>query len=59
MFELNGKTLLVTGGGSGIGRGVSHVFAKAGANMIVNDIDQARAAGVAAELRESGTKAID
>lgn len=54
MFELNGKTVLVTGGGSGIGKGIAHVFAKAGAKVIVNDISQERAASVAAELKNSG-----
>jgi 3-oxoacyl-[acyl-carrier protein] reductase len=58
MFDLKGKTALITGGGSGIGRGIGQVFAQAAANIIVNDIDQERAARVATELRDLGTEAI-
>ena len=36
---LSGKIAWVTGGGSGIGRGVSNVFAREGANVIVTDIN--------------------
>lgn len=58
MFTLTDKIALITGGGSGIGRGISHVFAKAGAKVIVNDLEHARASKVAAELRDLGAEAI-
>lgn len=35
MFDLSGKTVLITGGGSGIGFGISKAFSKAGANLVL------------------------
>jgi len=58
MFDLKGRIALITGGGSGIGRGIGQVFARAGAQIIINDIELERASNVAAELRQLGIKAI-
>lgn len=44
MFSLDGKTALVTGGGSGIGQAIARLFAQAGARVAVVDIDE-QAAG--------------
>ncbi|MET0578168.1 MAG: short-chain dehydrogenase, partial [Ilumatobacteraceae bacterium] len=35
MFELDGRTVVVTGGGRGIGRGIVRAMATAGANVVV------------------------
>ena len=45
-----GRTVLVTGGASGIGRAIVEAFAEQGDRAIVADIDEERAAGVAAHV---------
>lgn len=40
MGQLENKTAIVTGGGSGIGRAVALIYAKEGANVVVSDIDK-------------------
>ncbi len=37
-MELNGKTFIVTGGGSGLGEATAKTFAEAGANVVVADM---------------------
>lgn len=54
----NGKTVIVTGGGGGIGAAVCSRFAAAGANVAVVNRTLEKADGVASKLRESGYAAI-
>jgi len=56
MFSLQGKTAAVTGAGSGIGQAISLLFAKQGARVIVMDISESAAAGVASQIRALGGK---
>jgi NAD(P)-dependent dehydrogenase (short-subunit alcohol dehydrogenase family) len=56
--ELAGRAAVVTGGASGIGRASAHALARAGAQVVVADVDEARARGVAAELHAAGGTAL-
>ncbi|ORW32414.1 short-chain dehydrogenase [Mycobacterium paraense] len=50
-----GDTLVaVTGAGSGIGRETAFAFARAGAELVVSDIDEATVKGTAAEIAARG-----
>ena len=57
MFQLNNKTALVTGGGSGIGKDVCKVLAKQGAHVIVVDLNTESAKGTVAEITANGNSA--
>ena len=46
MLNFDGKTVLVTGGGVGIGRGIADAFYAAGATVVIAEIDPERAAAV-------------
>ena len=51
------RTILITGGASGIGRATAAIFAREGANVIVADIDAEGAKTVAGQLRSSNVGA--
>ncbi|MEO5663404.1 MAG: SDR family NAD(P)-dependent oxidoreductase, partial [Nocardioides sp.] len=55
--NLAGRTAIVTGAGSGLGRAEALALAQAGANVIVNDIGDA-ADAVVAEIRAIGPGAV-
>ena len=58
MFELGGKTAIVTGGSRGIGRSVALCFAKLGANVAVNYAKNSEAAEeVVREIKALGVDA--
>ena len=54
MFSLLGRTALVTGAGSGIGAAVAKALARAGAAVVVSDVDKDAATGVADEINADG-----
>ena len=57
-MELRGRTAVVTGGASGIGRALILRFARDGANVVVADVDEPGMASVAGEAQALGVKAI-
>src|ERR1700733_7199095 len=48
---LQGKTIIVTGAGGGIGRAASVVLAKAGANVVVSDVAEESGAATVQEIQ--------
>jgi 2-keto-3-deoxy-L-fuconate dehydrogenase len=57
IFELTGKSALVTGAGSGIGAAIAETFASAGAHVFVTDLQIATATETADRIRAAGGSA--
>lgn len=58
MFSLKGKTVVVTGGGRGIGRGISLAMAEAGANVVITGRTQSYLDETAEDCRKFGAEAL-
>ena len=56
--DLTGKTAFVTGGGSGIGRGIARTMAGQGAAVVLADVDARGARDVADEIGGDGGRAL-
>ncbi len=54
LFDLSGRTALVTGSSRGLGRAIAEGIAKAGARMIVNGVDPVRVDAAVTEMRGAG-----
>jgi 3-hydroxybutyrate dehydrogenase len=57
-MNLENQVAIVTGAASGIGRAIAHRFAKAGARVVIADLDRGAAAATAREIDPDPGKAI-
>ncbi|MFD2720668.1 SDR family NAD(P)-dependent oxidoreductase [Hymenobacter monticola] len=57
MFSLSGKTAVITGGGSGIGRAIARLFAQQGARVHIIELNADAGREVLAEIEQAGGQA--
>ncbi len=56
-FSLKGKTAIITGGGSGIGKAISKIFARQGAIVYILELNFSMAQNTVEEIESGGGKA--
>ncbi len=57
-LRFEGRVVVITGAGGGIGRAYAHLFSKLGASVVVNDFTKTNADGVVDEIKSQGGKAV-
>jgi NAD(P)-dependent dehydrogenase (short-subunit alcohol dehydrogenase family) len=58
LFRLEGRTALVTGGSSGIGRAIAEALALAGASVVLSGRDEGRLEAAVLELNAQGAQVV-
>ena len=56
--RLGGKTAVVTGAAKGIGRATAELFAREGARLVVNDVDEAGLKDLEEKLSGQGAEVV-
>ena len=55
--QLDGRVALITGSGRGQGLAAAHLFAKEGAKLVINDLDDESVSAAVAAIRDAGGQA--
>ncbi|MFC1554594.1 3-oxoacyl-[acyl-carrier-protein] reductase [candidate division KSB1 bacterium] len=58
LYKLDNKTAVVTGSGQGIGKEIALTLAKAGANIVINDVNKESAEKTGKEIESTGVKCL-
>ncbi|WP_308419752.1 SDR family NAD(P)-dependent oxidoreductase [Ornithinibacillus halotolerans] len=57
-MDFTNQTVIVTGAGNGIGKGIAFLYAEKGANVVLADIDATAGAQTVKKIKEQGGKAL-
>lgn len=58
IYDLTGRTALITGGSQGIGKSIAEIYAKAGANICITAKNADKLSSTVKILKEYGTKVV-